>query len=72
MKFIIELEIWLFFPLKSALSKLKTDRNTKIIGVGGPSNSTALPTPHRDPAAEPEADAGQPEPRAQRSARRCM
>jgi hypothetical protein len=29
MKFIIELEIGLFFPLKSALSKLKTDRNTK-------------------------------------------
>jgi hypothetical protein len=29
MKFIIELEIGLFFPLKSALSKLKTNRNTK-------------------------------------------
>ena len=29
MRFIIELEIGLFFPLKSALSKLKTDRNTK-------------------------------------------
>jgi len=29
MKFIIELEIGLFFPLKSVLSKLKTDRNTK-------------------------------------------
>jgi len=29
MKFIIELEIGLFFPLKSALPKLKTDRNMR-------------------------------------------
>jgi hypothetical protein len=29
MTFIIELEIGLSFPLKTALSKLKTDRNTK-------------------------------------------
>jgi len=29
MKFIIELEIGLLFPLKSALPKLKTDRNAK-------------------------------------------
>lgn len=29
MRFFIELEIGLFFPLKSALSKLKIDRNTK-------------------------------------------
>jgi hypothetical protein len=29
MKFTIELEIGLFFPLTSALPKLKTDRNAK-------------------------------------------
>jgi hypothetical protein len=42
MKFTIELEIRLFFPLVSALPKLKTDRNTTTHRVDGPSNSTAI------------------------------
>jgi hypothetical protein len=40
-KFTIELDIGLFFPLKSALPKLE-DRKTKLIVVGRPRKRTAV------------------------------
>ena len=52
-KFIIEREIGLFFPLKSALSKLKTDRNTKTHRRGRSKQqyglADAAPIPERNP-----------------------
>ena len=46
MKFTIEPDIGLSFLLQAALPQLVTDRQTKLIVVGGPSDRTALPTPH--------------------------
>jgi len=42
MNFIIELKIGLFFPLKSALLKPKTDRNTKTHRRGRSKQSYGL------------------------------
>jgi hypothetical protein len=42
MKFTIELDIALSFLLRAALPQLVTDRETKLIVVGGPSIRTAI------------------------------
>jgi hypothetical protein len=42
MKFTIELDIALSFLLRAALPQLVTDRETKLIVVGGPSDRTAI------------------------------
>jgi hypothetical protein len=42
MKFTIELDIGLSFLLQAALPQLVTDRETKLIVVGGPSDRTAI------------------------------
>ena len=42
MKFTIELDIGLSFLLQAALPQLMTDRETKLIVVGGPSDRTAI------------------------------
>ena len=71
MKFIIELEIGLFFPLKSALSKLKTDRNTKTHRRGRSKQQYGVrrtEIPERNPKQTQDSQS-----RAlNRSARRCM
>jgi hypothetical protein len=58
MKFTIELEIGLSFLLQSALPLLVTDRETKLIVVGGPSDRTAHCRRRTEiPEAEPLANA---------------
>ena len=42
MKFTIKLDIGLSFLLPAALPQLVTDRETKLIVVGGPSDRTAI------------------------------
>jgi hypothetical protein len=42
MKFTIELDIGLSFLLQAALPQLVTDRETKLIVVGGPSDRPAI------------------------------
>jgi hypothetical protein len=42
MKFTIELDIGLSVLLQAALPQLVTDRETKVIVVGGPSDRTAV------------------------------
>jgi hypothetical protein len=42
MKFTIELDIGLSVLLQAALPQLVTDRETKLIVVGGPSDRTAI------------------------------
>ena len=42
MTFTIELDIGLSFLLQAALPQLVTDRETKLIVVGGPSDRTAI------------------------------
>ena len=68
MKFIIEIEIELFLPLKSALPKLQTDRNTKThrrgrskqqYGLAGAAPRSRSGTRSRRRTARPRAQPGQ-------------